>query len=185
MKKRLFIAIIPPAEVQGELFRTIKPLADNNRQIRQIPAANIHLTLKFLGDTEAEKIEKIKAVLSVAVSGLKSFHYTLSERIDAFPGLSSARIIFVPVAEGSKQIYDVFMSIEKGLKGIGISQDPRRFTAHITLARLKEAMNLKVESEKFKLKADKNILCPGIVLFESILKTSGAEYIILEEFKIK
>lgn len=184
-QKRLFIAIEIPRKLRQYFYDIIIDMSNKNHGIRAIAKDNIHLTLKFLGSTNVSKISKIASSISSESAIFPKFNFSIGGRIEAFPQLKSARIMFVPVEEGSEKIIRFYDKLEDSLSKIKISKESRKFIPHLTVARIRNAMDLREEINNINIAPQKNIECTHITLFESILKRSGAEYKVLEEFKLK
>jgi RNA 2',3'-cyclic 3'-phosphodiesterase len=186
--KRLFIAITLPADLRFLLFETIKDLARQDLAIRPVAPECIHLTLKFLGSSDILTLREIMAVISDTAEAFGSFSFTPGTIIGSFPGaISSNRILFVPVEDTAGQIISVFNALENNLAKIQLKKDERKFTPHITIARIKEKLSTGTSDLIKKISFDfkGSIFCSKITLFESRLKPAGADYIILEEFALK
>jgi len=178
------VAISIPFAVRQQLFDSLKPVVAQDREIRQILPENMHITLKFLGETEIKKIDKIKDVLGKIAGNFSDFYYRIGENIGAFPRIGLARIIFAPIDEGCEQLSYISESVEKGLAAIGIKKEKKQFKAHITLARLRVEKDLTDQSVKIKFICREPVKCSKISLIESILKPSGAEYAVIWEFSL-
>jgi RNA 2',3'-cyclic 3'-phosphodiesterase len=184
-QKRLFIAIEIPQNLRQYFHSVVATMSNKNHEIRAIVQDNIHLTLKFLGSTNISRISKIANSISSVSADTQKFSFNTGGRIEAFPGLKSARIIFVPVEEGSEKIMQFYDKLEDSLSKIKIRKEPRKFIPHLTVARIRNMIDLREEINNTSIMPQKNIECTHITLFESILKKSGAEYKVLEEFKLK
>lgn len=185
LKKRLFIAIDIPEVVKENIYNFSRSLLGEDRGIKIIPASNIHITLKFLGDIDISKINKIEEAVKKTANLFKKFKYEISGKINAFPNTDNARVIFLEVGMGGDQIYRIYNELENNLNRIKIKREKRKFSSHITIARLRNRKNIKQLIEKCKLDVDIILDCSEIVLFESNLKPDGAEYIILNNFSLK
>ena len=184
-QKRLFIAIELPQKFRQYFYNIIISMSNKNHEIRAIVPDNIHLTLKFLGNTNISRIPKIaRAISSVAASFIK-FSFNTGNRIEAFPGLKTARMLFVPVEEGSEKITQFYGKLEDSLSKAKIRKEPRKFIPHLTVARIRNMIDLREEINNIDVAPQKNIECTHLTLFESVLKQSGSEYKVLEEFKLK
>jgi RNA 2',3'-cyclic 3'-phosphodiesterase len=185
--KRLFIAITLPADLRVLLFESIRDLAEQDLAIRPIIPECIHLTLKFLGSKDILMLRKIMDVISDTAKDIDSFSFTPGTIIGAFPDIHSARILFVPVEDTAGQIADVFKALDTNLAKIKLKKEERKFIPHITIARIRESLNIGTADsiKKVSLNFKGSIVCSKITLFESRLKPSGADYIILEEFALK
>ena len=184
-KKRLFIAVELPEDVRSRLFKITSSLKREDLEIRPVPSKNIHLTLKFLGDVNIERIHKISRALEITSSSKKPFSYILDSRLDAFPNIHNARVVFVPVGSGSGQIEEFYESLEDNLSKIKIRKESRKFISHITVARVKVKKDIAHLLKRLRPATYGECDFKKITLFESILKPSGAEYIILDEYELK
>jgi len=185
LRKRLFIAIDIPEVVKENIYNFSRSLLGEDRGIKIVPASNIHITLKFLGDIDISKINKIEEAIKKTANLFKKFKYEISGKINAFPNTDNARVIFLEVGMGGDQIYRIYNELENNLGRIKIKREKRKFSSHITIARLRNRKNIKQLIEKCKLDVDIILDCSEIVLFESNLKPDGAEYIILNNFSLK
>jgi 2'-5' RNA ligase len=188
ISKRLFIAITLPADFRILLFDSIKDLARQDLAVRPVAPECIHLTLKFLGRTDILKLREIMAAINDTAEAFDSFSFTPGTIIGSFPGtISLARILFVPVEDTGGHIADVFKVLEDNLAKIKIKKDERKFSPHITIARIRENLNIGTADliKKISLNFKGSIVCSKITLFESRLKPTGADYIIIEEFALK
>ncbi|HEX7561045.1 MAG TPA: RNA 2',3'-cyclic phosphodiesterase, partial [Candidatus Humimicrobiaceae bacterium] len=166
--KRLFIAITLPADFRVLLFKTIKDLARQDLAIRPVAPECIHLTLKFLGRTDLLKLREIMAAINDTAEAINSFSFTLGTIIGAFPEILSARILFAPVEDTSGQIANLFNVLENNLAKIKIKKEERKFTPHITIARIKENLNICTADliKKISLNFKGSVACSKITLFE-------------------
>ncbi|MBN1299162.1 MAG: RNA 2',3'-cyclic phosphodiesterase [Actinobacteria bacterium] len=174
-----------PNLVREYLYSNILNLNNGDKTIKYILPQNIHLTLKFLGNTSLLKINKIKEAVKLTAAGFNKFYYSFEKTIEAFPSLKEARVIFLPLKEGGGRINDIFKVLEYNLSRIKIRKEKRKFVAHITLARLKNPSSIEKEARGIVFKNDSPVLCSSIAIFESILKPQGAEYSVIEEFELK
>ena len=99
---------------------------------RWVPAENYHLTLRFIGETPAYQEEEI----DLALAGLKTrgFPLTLSG-LGTFSKGGRATALWVGV-ERSPPLEHLRAKVETALQRIGLEPERRRFSPHITLARL-------------------------------------------------
>lgn len=175
---RLFIGIDLPLQIKHMLNDIETDLKSQlGDTARWVSKDNIHLTLKFLGDTPEDKVDEIEASIEHAVQNFRKFYFTLGG-MGAFPTVRQARVIWVGVHHGAPEIVELSKAIEKALGRIGFKSELKAFKPHITLARLK--MPKPVESALSSVSPDifpgRVINVDGITIFESHLKPTGAEY---------
>ncbi len=185
LHKRLFVAIDIPEHIKKYLYETEDRLFSKDKGIRKIPCPNIHVTLKFLGNVNLNKIEKIKNAIKETTDNFCCFDYKIAGSLGAFSSFRSARIIFAEIKSGSDKIIEIYDKLEDNFSKIKIRKEKRKFIPHITIARIKRSKNIENLVKNIKLDLADTIKCCKLTLFESRLKPSGAEYIIIEEFSLK
>ncbi|MFN2340239.1 MAG: RNA 2',3'-cyclic phosphodiesterase [Halanaerobium sp.] len=180
---RLFIGVNINSRSKNLIEKKVELLkSEYNNQFKWIKKDNWHLTLKFIGevsDTEKEKL--INALKNVNFS--EKDKYLQFARIDAFPELDAAKVLYLALKKGKKQLIKMHQQVEKELLKFGFESDQRDYIPHLTLARNKnDAFKIK---KKFSQKDFINIYAQieSISLYQSQLKSSGPEYI--ELFSIK
>lgn len=134
---RLFVAIDLPEQVK----EVVADIAGRELTgARRVPRDQLHLTLRFIGDADEATFQSIKG----ALGGVKgdSFPLTLKE-VGHFPPGRHPRVLWVGMEENA-QLRELQQEIELALIGAGIPPEERRFSPHITIARLKETPPAKV-----------------------------------------
>jgi 2'-5' RNA ligase len=173
---RLFVAIDLPEKVKEEI--SSKKGDFNLEKVRWVKKENLHLTLKFLGNVNEKALSSIKEALKRIASDTKAFKFKL-QGFGAFPTPKRARVLWVGISEGNSQVITLAEKVDYELSRLGFEREKRKFHPHITLARLKKPASLhKFPSldKEIEIKADE------IVLFQSILKPEGPNYISLNIF---
>lgn len=185
MTRRIFIAIEISEDIRKAIFKQSMKAFSSHDYIRVIPPDNIHITLKFLGDTRDEDIGKIIHAVSSAASGHNSFDYSLEEKIGAFPNTGKAKIAFIGINRGSNKISSLYQSLEDNLSSIGIKKEKRGFHPHITLARIRKPVDIgSIKWDPVNMLGNEPE-AESLAIFESILGSGGARYIIIERFVLK
>jgi 2'-5' RNA ligase len=134
---RLFVAIDLPATVK----EAVEGIAGRDLPgARWVPRKQLHLTLRFIGEADDAMFQAIKKALR-RVSGV-SFPLILKE-VGHFPPGRHPRVLWVGMEE-SGPLRELQQEIELALIGAGIPPDERRFSPHITVARLRETPPTKV-----------------------------------------
>lgn len=134
---RLFVALIPPASVRTELAEfAALPLTG----VRRTPADNIHLTLRFIGDTDDEKTERFATsltrvrvepfILPVGGAGL-------------FPSRGPAKVLWAGVGNGHTRLYQLRKQVDEALLTVDPGLAMPGFHPHFTLGRLDETLGSK------------------------------------------
>ncbi len=137
----------------------------------------MHLTLKFLGDIDINKIDGIRQCMEKAARGVPRFSLS-AFGIGAFPSIKNTRIIWAGTRGQTDMLANLVHRLEKNLfKDLNIPTDKKPYFPHLTVARLKKPVFPKKMiklSETFKNCHSKNFLTNDIILFQSELKSSGA-----------
>lgn len=135
---RAFIAVELPGEVASFLAR----LQDDLRKREQAPVKwvhpeSIHLTLKFLGNIDARKVDAIAAAISGAAKGIGPLRLRLGAP-GAFPNLRAPRVICIGLEGQTEELSNLHRNIDRALVPLGFSPEERRFSPHLTLGRVRD-----------------------------------------------
>jgi RNA 2',3'-cyclic 3'-phosphodiesterase len=174
---RTFIAVEISKEVRDYLYDLQKELKQKLKgKINWVAKKNLHITLKFLGDTNEEYLEKIKEKLNEIK--FNKFSLELNE-IDFFPNKEFVKVVFVNFKE-DKNLIALQKEVDSNL--LRIIDDKQEFSAHVTLGRIKvvkdrkSLLKGKVESKSFEVN--------DFSLFKSKLSKDGPKYFKLEEYNL-
>jgi 2'-5' RNA ligase len=126
--ERLFVALPLPDWLRGELGELSEPL----RGVAWIRPGQLHLTLRFLGDTPTDRIDRIEEGLASIRVG--SFILPI-EGVGGFPPKGPPRVIWVGVGSGHPHLFQLRQRLDDALLAAGVDLDVRHFQPHITLAR--------------------------------------------------
>lgn len=183
--RRIFIGMALPAEIRNKIHDFSFKIFEGMQETRVIPPRNLHITLKFLGNTPVSKIDKIKKAIKEASGYSGAFMLEITGVLVAFPDTGKARVAFIETGKGSSDISGLYNCLEYSLSRIKIGKEKRAFSPHITVARFRNITDIrKMVSEK-RMEPTVTVECSRIVLYESILKPEGSEYVNLENFILK
>ncbi len=134
---RSFIAVELPNDIHDSLQELQNNLKDSMPDVRWTKYGNIHLTLKFLGNVEPSKVDKIS--ISIQNVANEFFPFTMSlARVGAFPNSRKPSIIWVGVEEGAEKIVEIANRIESSMEKLGFHREKRPFKPHLTIGRIRE-----------------------------------------------
>jgi 2'-5' RNA ligase len=175
---RVFIAIKLPKEVRDYLYIVQKKIGRKEAKIKWVSKKNIHLTLKFLGETTEDQLSKIKGILKNIK--LKSFKVKLN-KIGIFPNENQIRVVWVGLKPEEK-ILELQRKIDESL--LKLFPTDQRFISHLTLGRVKlvkqknefieKLNNFDVEEMSFEINE--------FELIKSKLTKDGPSYEIIEKY---
>lgn len=186
---RCFIAIHLASEVQKKISDYLLELREHTNDVRWIRSENIHLTLKFLGEIESSKAEKVKHSLYPISQEFSSFTLNISGS-GCFPGRKRPRVFWLGMEQGKENpLFVVHQWIENQLFKINFEKEKRRFSPHLTLGRVR-ARQMVDFSDLFQF-FDNNPFAPikfsvqYIYFMQSNLRPTGAEYQVIEKYPLK
>lgn len=139
---RLFISInLTPGllatltDLQNQLKRQLA-----SQPLRWARPEGIHLTLKFLGDTETGQIEEIVRALTQTVEPHQSFNLSIGG-LGCFPNQRKPRVLWVGVQDPDDHLRRLAAGVDDAMAGLGWKRENRPYTGHLTLARVKKYAN--------------------------------------------
>lgn len=183
--KRLFAAVkINPSEKLVETYNSMKARL-RFASIKWVPIENIHVTLKFFGETEESRIPPIKQALENAARQHAPFSIQF-ENTGIFGSSYNPRVIWFGMGNTeplASLTHSVFDEVEK----IGWERDRQNFVPHLTIGRIKHVPDKKLFQNVIDQHKDvflQDVEVREYHLYESILKREGPVYTILETFSL-
>lgn len=180
---RLFIAVELNMEVrqaigrvQAELKRQAPPKA-----VRWTNPDAIHLTLKFLGDTPAQKAPAIVQGLSAAAAGFEPFPMRVAG-FGCFPNPHRPRVLWVGVPEIPRPLAGVQRAVDLHMARLDYARESRAFSPHLTLGRVNDRLAaadiqaLSAVLSRTQVGELGIVQVQEVVLFKSDLRPDGAIY---------
>jgi RNA 2',3'-cyclic 3'-phosphodiesterase len=181
--KRLFAAIkIQPDKTFLDQLLQLK-LQLKNEKIRWVEDCNIHVTLKFFGETEEGRIPEIENVLKRVADENISFGFRL-HALGVFGSRYDPRVIWVGI-DPYDPLVKLMKDLHAALKPIGYEPDRQNLVPHLTLGRIKELkdkQHFQLTIEKFKGISTPEMIATDFLLYESILKREGPVYLVVKTF---
>ena len=184
---RTFIAVELSRAARQKLDKIKDTLRDCSLAVKWVEQYNLHLTLKFLGSINQEKIETVKEELAEVAADKTEFELQF-EGLGAFPNLDYPKVVWAGVETGSRQLTELHEAIEERMTALGFDPERHSFTPHVTLGRVKkDEDNLEPLSEKLKefpFQVDARDEVTKITLMKSELTPRGPNYTPLAEFEL-
>lgn len=192
---RTFIAIELAEPVRETLARIQSHLKYAGADVKWVDKDNIHLTLKFLGEIDETKCEKVKSALDEIAKDFRPFELSLKD-IGAFPNIEFPRVIWVGLDKGAKESTEIAEKIDAALSKIRFQEETRPFAAHLTIGRVRSSKNkeaLKEKIQSYTPDPKPHTLNPipyeqlitSIILFQSTLTPKGPIYTKLHESRFR
>lgn len=188
---RLFLAIPLPPEALRRLESVVAAL--EGRDLKVVRPEGLHLTLVFLGEREAEEAEGIGRLLESPELDVPRIPASLGG-YGRFPACGSPRVIFTPVCRGAREITALQQALAGVLQrgGVRLQEEARAFTRgstrgftpHVTLARSRGG-DPDLRGLEDLLDFEELFAADRLVLYRSILKPAGSEYLALNTVMLK
>jgi RNA 2',3'-cyclic 3'-phosphodiesterase len=179
---RLFVAIDVPEDVkdatESSVVAVMRGLVEGARWSR--PEGR-HLTLKFLGAVEDERVADVVGAVQDVARRHDGFVASFDE-VGGFPSLRRPRVLWLGLGEGEEEAVALAADLDRAMEGLGFARETRPFTGHLTLARFRVPRRLGAELD---VEVPRNRFeVTEIVLFESRLHPKGARYHAVERFPL-
>lgn len=158
----------------------LRELHDAGPGLKVVSPSQLHLTLKFLGDTEDGLVPEIVQAMGKAAIG--STPAVLRVRgMGAFPGLSRIRVVWIGI-EGAEGLGAIARRLDELVEPLGFPREARAWTAHVTLARVRDSRGLRrvrtilesraeetfAETRVDEIRLKRSVLTPGGPLYSTV-----------------
>jgi 2'-5' RNA ligase len=184
---RTFIAIELDDACRRRLVKAVELLRPLAAGVRWVSAESLHLTLKFIGEMDELAVPAAIEALGPAAAVAEPFTMRVAG-VSGFPPHGKPRVVHVGIEEPSGVLAAVQATVEHVLaEGLGVAPEGRRWTAHITLGRVKDARRCPrveqiaaaVPEQDFGL-----VDVDSLVLMASDLRPTGAVYTPVHRFHL-
>ena len=179
---RIFIAIEIPQNIRVKIAEITDYLQSKTppTAVKWVDSENLHLTIKFIGETKQEKIEEITKVLSQSLAHQAPFSLEIGG-LGMYPNNTNPRVIWLGVT-GGEPLIAMHNILDQNLARLGIQREGRPFSPHLTIARLRR--NTDAASSKtigrtlsqFRVDSLGLFNIDRVQLFQSVLTPSGPIY---------
>ena len=134
---RSFIAIpVPSARIEA-LEETVKSLdSEIGENVRWVRPEGIHLTLKFLGDIPAGRVEHVLESLPLVTARFSPFELVISG-LGVFPNPERPRVLWAGITGDLKVLSALQLAVDDAVGKLGVPKEQRAFFPHLTLGRIR------------------------------------------------
>lgn len=187
---RSFIAV----PLERQLYQHIAEISQMLKEsvhggVSWVQPASIHLTLKFLGEIQRDKIAEVKSALQAVVPKFEQFELNVVG-LGCFPNKNRPRVVWVGL-QAPVELDHLQKSVEDACFELGFEREQRRFSPHLTLGRVKpyarpeDIHSLQQALERIATFNPGATHAREVVLFQSDLQPSGAIYTPLVSVQLK
>ncbi len=176
MEIRSFLAFELPDRIGNMVAQVSDELKRHPLDIRWVKAANMHLTVLFMGSVLGENIEKIEEEAAMVCQEYGPFNIRLKS-IGTFGGKHNPRVLWIGLDGDMGRLTAFRDTIQKHLAPFGVKEEKRPFKPHLTLGRFRKKPNQSDLDETLSRWQDlSSQVCDlkELILFKSELKPSGA-----------
>ena len=145
MTVRAFIALYPDPAAREEMARFTGCLRARERGVRWEQAEKIHVTVKFLGDTETRVLDAMAEALRDAVGAMRAGDELpdtgiegVVDSVGGFPNQRRPRIVWLGFSRAPEAVLLLQRVVEDVCEGHGAERERKAFTPHFTIGRVRQ-----------------------------------------------
>lgn len=173
---RLFVSI--DLDIENAISDAQTPFEDID-SIRLVEPSQVHVTLKFLGEVDADRLDTVTKALreSIAVADVPPFDVRVSG-YGAFPSHDYISVIWVGIRNGGAKMRRLHDAIESRMIELGFDSADHEFTPHATIARMDHAEGKSYVQDVLRNRDPDigSLHVTEVSLTESTLTPEGPEY---------
>jgi 2'-5' RNA ligase len=176
---RVFCAVELSDEVRARLEDHVVRL---RQQVPDVSASwsrveNIHLTLKFFGNVEVDRIPRISEAAKRAVKTFSKFQIVVGDT-GVFPRASRPQVLWIGVSDATGKLCAIQESLENECAVEGFEKEDRAYRPHLTIARIRkpEGARRLADAHLHLPFAPLQVEVKDLVVFRSELSSKGSRY---------
>jgi 2'-5' RNA ligase len=184
--KRLFLGVRVSVATANALAQCAEQLArranDAKLDIKWVGPTSYHVTLKFLGWTRVDAINRVRDAATAALAGATPFRFRTA-RLGAFPSLEKANVVWAGVEPSP--LGELADKLDRAMTGIGFAAEKRAFVAHVTLGRLRETRPVRDVVLPMSEQMFSETRVDHVILYESETKPAGSIHLEIARIDFK
>jgi 2'-5' RNA ligase len=172
--------------VRAALAAEIGHLRSRARDVAWVPPENLHVTLKFLGAVEEERLALVGRRLEAVASRARRFELAIAG-LGAFPAVSRPRVLWAGISAGGETLASLAAAVDEALEALGFAREARPFAAHVTLGRVRAPRRDPVLAEALAAGLQRRfgrLVVDRLTLMRSDLSPHGARYTPLDSWPL-
>ncbi|MFN7065563.1 MAG: RNA 2',3'-cyclic phosphodiesterase [Aquificaceae bacterium] len=179
---RVFVGFFVSKRIQ-EVVEKLKSQSEGFIRGKWVEPQNFHMTFQFIGEIGNEKLVDLLKILQETTQDLKPVKVRY-KGLGVFPNLDRARVLWIGISDGHRQLIDLAKSIVRANRYIGIRDEGKPFYPHVTVCRIREfdKRDLKEFIRNYESTSFGEDLVDRIALVKSALTSVGPIYTVIEEF---
>ncbi len=174
---RIFTALELPAEIKSALATLQTELRATHADVSWAKLENFHLTLKFLGEVESQKISAITTVCEEVAAITPQFSLRLHDA-GIFPNAKNPRVLWAGIDGELNLLKSLHKNLDEKLHALGFAKELCPFNPHLTLGRVNTLKNMPQAIAKLLMHQFPalNFQVQEIVVMQSQLHSQGSIY---------
>ncbi|MEA4884606.1 MAG: RNA 2',3'-cyclic phosphodiesterase [Clostridia bacterium] len=184
---RAFIAVRLHGDAADAIAEYVRAMETIDSSVKWVEVCNLHLTLKFLGDTERSRIPALQAAVGGALAGGRQFRVGFAGA-GAFPNVSRPRVLWVGVRGGAEELSRIALAIDDSTIASGFPGADKAFRPHLTIGRARGESAGAAVSKALACSAGASfgsMLVDSVHIVASTLTPAGPIYTTLSELKLR
>ncbi len=176
-------ADLPPLPRVDSLVRDLR---EASLDLKVVSSDHLHVTLKFLGDTQDGLVPEIVAALREAATGVAPMAASV-RGTGGFPNLTRPRVIWIGL-EGANPLAGVARALDEHLRNLGFAPENRPWSPHVTVARARGPRGLDRVREILRSHEDETfaeVRIKELQLKKSVLRPQGPVYSTVETVRLE
>lgn len=187
-KLRLFWAINLPEDIKKNISNIQSLLKETGSDLKWVESQNLHITVKFLGETDDSRVGEIGEAVIERLKSYPELRLSL-QGLGFFPGAASPRVLWAGIKGDVNILREIAGAVDECMSGFGFPLEGRKFSPHLTLARLRSPKNIKELVERAGVESGRVGLVGGfkalsVDLMQSDLSRQGPVYSILRSARL-
>jgi 2'-5' RNA ligase len=174
---RAFVALRISAEIESAITELVSPVKEQRSGVRWVRQANLHLTLRFLGNAvENNMILELDRILKEVAAQMPPFVLNATG-VGAFPNLDRPRTIWIGLV--SEQLMRLALQVEKAAVEAGFAAEGRPYTPHLTIGRVRDLHGWQRIRQMLGQSSNQEFgqtLISEMILYRSILRGEASQY---------
>jgi RNA 2',3'-cyclic 3'-phosphodiesterase len=185
---RVFVAIQLPLELRESITKHISCLREQFPDVRASWSReeNVHLTLKFVGDTPVKLVEDLSQAVAQSALAVPAFQLTI-EGCGAFPSRGTPRVLWVGIESPTGELGKLHHALERDCESKGFARERRPFHPHLTIARLRKPHGARQLAEVHRQTIfEKRVVSVNeVCVIRSELSPDGSRYTVLSQHQLQ
>jgi len=182
---RTFIAVNLAETLRERMAQVQQELRATRADVKWVSADGFHMTLKFLGNVDAEAMDDVVRATGDSLQGVPPAPITF-RGVGAYPRVSAPRVVWAGVTEGGEQLVAMAEQVEQATEKLGFERERRPFSPHLTLGRVRTPRQPELSEAIQRLREVEigSMTVDAVYVMRSQLTPKGAIYSVISEIKL-